>query len=180
MQQLQNILTNAANISLWEMAVLAYVITTAVSDIRWRKIPRAITTAAFLAGIAYHAFAGGVFWALAAGVIGFGLGIVFFRLGAIGGGDVKLITALGAMLGLDDWLVAMQVAIFTAALVALAQAIHEGRLRRTLANTFTAFRWVLSSGVQPHPEINVTNTSSLRAPFGVAAAIGVLIAVVRV
>jgi prepilin peptidase CpaA len=163
----------------WNAVVLAFALTAALGDARWRKIPRALTTAGLLAGLAFHIYTHDFFSSLAACLIAFAIGITFFQLGAIGGGDVKLITALGAMLGLNRWLFAMEVAVFVAAALAIVQAARRGLLKQTFLNIVETLRWVLSRGVQAHPVINVTNSAMLRAPFGVAAALGTLVAVIR-
>jgi prepilin peptidase CpaA len=169
-------------ISRADLVIVAFAITAAASDLRWRKIPRTLTVAGLMLGLGYHLLHGGKFefaWAMLAALVGFALGLTFFYLGAIGGGDVKLITALGALLGFSRWLLAMEVAIFAAALIGLVQAVRRGLLRQTLLNVLATLRWVLSRGVQPHPVINVGNSAMLRAPFGVAAAVGTLIAVMK-
>jgi prepilin peptidase CpaA len=117
--------------------------------------------------------------AVAAAFIGFAAGLALFQLGAIGGGDVKLIAALGAMLGLSHWVFAMEISIFASALIALTQAAVRGVLRQTLAGVVDLVRWLVSSGGKKHPLIHVANTAKLRAPFGAAAALGTIVAVWR-
>ncbi|HYG98781.1 MAG TPA: A24 family peptidase [Terriglobales bacterium] len=168
--------------TIWNAVVVAFALTAAMGDVRWRKIPRALTTAGLLAGVGFHLYAGGfngfALSALAC-LIGFAIGLTFFSLGAIGGGDVKLITALGAMLGLNRWLFAMEVAVIAAGVIALVQAWRTGRLRQTFANIAETLRWLIARGVRAHPVINVSNAAMLRAPFGVAAALGTVAAVIR-
>jgi len=165
--------------STWNAVVLAFAVTAAVGDIRWRKIPRALTTAGVIVGLLFHAVYGGFLTAALASVLGFVLGLAFFRLGAVGGGDVKLMTALGAMLGLKPWLFAMEVAILAAGVLALVQAVRAGRLRQTIRNMGETLRWVRTSGLQTHPVINASNPAMLRSPFGVAAAVGTFMAVIK-
>lgn len=168
--------------TIWNAVVIAFALTAAMGDIRWRKIPRALTTAGVVAGLAFHIFSGGLggFASSAlACIIGFAIGLTFFSLGAVGGGDVKLITALGAMLGLNRWLFAMEVAVIAAGVIALVQALRAGRLRQTFINIGHTLSWMFTRGVRAHPVINVSNTAMLRAPFGVAAALGTLVAVIR-
>lgn len=160
----------------WDAAVLAFVVTAAASDLRWRTIPRWLTLTGILCGFAYHAAFGGIITALVAAFLGFAAGLALFQLGAVGGGDVKLITALGAMLGLTHWIFAMEVAIFASALIALTQAAVRGSLRQTVAGVGDLARWLFTSGVKRHPTLHVANAATLRAPFGVAAAIGTLAA----
>lgn len=168
--------------TIWNAVVIAFALTAATGDIRWRKIPRALTTAGLVAGLGFHAFSGGLAGfassALAC-IIGFAIGLTFFSLGAVGGGDVKLITALGAMLGLSRWLFAMEIAVIAAGVIALIQALRAGRLRQTFINIGHTLSWMFTRGVRAHPVINVSNAAMLRAPFGVAAALGTLAAVIR-
>ena len=168
----------------WNALILAFVLTAAVGDIRLRKIPRLLTTAAVAAGLIFHLVHGGLGWefasALIATLIAFGVGLSFFQLGAIGGGDVKLITALGALLGLDRWILAMEVAVLVAALIGIVQAVRRGTLGQMLRNIGALLKWLAGrGGMTPHPTINVRNRAMLRAPFGVAAALGTLFAVFK-
>ncbi|XYH94746.1 prepilin peptidase [Sorangium sp. So ce1128] len=61
--------------------------------------------------------------------------IVLYRAGAIGGGDVKLLSALGAILGTRVGIEAELYAFVLAAVVAPARLAWEGRLLRVLGNT---------------------------------------------
>ena len=165
--------------TVWDALIIAFALTVAIGDVRWRKIPRVLTTAAVGLGLVFHLLHGGFLSAVAASLIGFGLGLSFFQLGAIGGGDVKLITAMGALLGFDRWLRAMEIAILAAAVIAIAQAIRRGVLRQTLRNVGELVRWLAGKGAVAHPLIQVKNEAMLRAPFGVAAALGTVIAIWR-
>ncbi len=163
---------------LWHAFVIAFVVTCAIGDARWRKIPRAFTTCGVIAGLAFHLWSGGLASAAAAAFLGFAVGLAFFQLGAIGGGDVKLMAALGALLGLQPWLVAMQIAVFVAALMAVAQIFRRGAWRQTLENMREILRALKAQGLRAHPVLHVKNAAMIRAPFGVAAACGTLFALV--
>ncbi len=162
---------------LWNAFVVAFALTCAIGDARWRKIPRTFTTCGVIAGLAFHFYTGSLASAAAASFLGFAVGLAFFQLGAIGGGDVKLMAALGALLGLQPWLVAMQIAVFVAALMAVAQIFRRGAWRQTLSNMGEILRALREQGLRAHPAINVRNAAMIRAPFGVAAACGTLFAV---
>jgi prepilin peptidase CpaA len=165
-------------ISLWDTFILAFAITAAVTDVLWGRIPRSITTLGLFIGLLFHMGRGGFLSALLAAFLGFVAGLLLFDVGAIGGGDVKLIAALGALLGLGRWASAMEFAIFAAALIAIAQALRRGVLRQTLRNISDLVRWIARQGRKPHPDIRVGGPGALGAPFGVAAAIGTLLTVV--
>lgn len=166
------------HLTIWHILVIAFALTAATGDVRFRKIPRAFTTAGLAAGLLFHVIYGGFASAAAATIVAFAIGVALFQLGAIGGGDVKLIVALGAMLGFKPWLFAMEMAVFTAGAMALVQVVHRGKVRQTLTNVGQTLRWVASRGAKAHPVINVNNPAMLRAPFGVAAAVGTVLAVV--
>ena len=164
---------------MWTAFVLAFSLLAAVSDVRSRKMPHAFTVLGIIVGIVFHAWRGELASALVASFLGFGLGLTLFRLGAIGGGDVKLITALGALLGFQSWLVAMEAAWLVAGIIALVQIARRRAFRQTLRNMGEILRGLRNNGLVAHPVINVRNQAMIRAPFGVAAAVGTLIAVVR-
>lgn len=87
-----------------------YMLTTAVAvsvfalitDLRSRKIPNALTFSAVTVGLVYHlATGGGTMLLQSAGgmLLGLALFMIPYLMGGMGAGDVKLIAALGAMLG---------------------------------------------------------------------------------
>lgn len=76
--------------------------TAAVLDLRTGRIPNLLTYPCLLAGLALGAISGGLGGlglALAAMLAGGGVFLAAFLIGAGGGGDVKLMAALGAITG---------------------------------------------------------------------------------
>jgi prepilin peptidase CpaA len=164
---------------MWNSFIIAFVVTTAIGDLLWRKIPRQFTAGAFAIGLVFHAFHGGFISSVLASMVATIIAVAFFRVGAIGGGDVKLIICLGAVLGISDWLVAMNIAVFCAALIALIQVASRRLFRQTATNIVELFRGFAAQGFRAHERIHVRNPLAVRAPFGVAAAVGTIVAVVR-
>lgn len=81
---------------------LLFVAVCVVSDVRTRRIPNLLTGPAMLGGFALNAWAFG--WSgVQASLTGFALAIALllapFAAGGIGGGDVKMMGAVGALLG---------------------------------------------------------------------------------
>lgn len=73
-----------------------------VNDIARREIANWIPAVALLAGFAWQIGRNGwigAWYALAGAATGFAVFIVFYLLGGMGGGDVKLMTGFGALLG---------------------------------------------------------------------------------
>ncbi len=164
---------------MWNMAILVFVVTAAICDVGWKKIPKALTVTGLIAGLIFHWFHGDALSAAGTALIGFVVGVALFSLGAIGGGDLKLIGALGAMLGFALWVRAMEMAIYMAAAMAVIQVIRHQAVRQTVSNMCVIVRWLFTSGWRAHPTINVNNPSLIRSPFGLSVAIGTAIAIWR-
>jgi prepilin peptidase CpaA len=74
----------------------------AISDLRWRRIPNALTLPAVILGISLHTLRSG--WeGLAFSLWGMAIGgsvlLFFYILGGMGAGDVKLMAGIGALAG---------------------------------------------------------------------------------
>lgn len=86
------------------IATLALVATAAIWDFREHRIPNWLTLSAIPAGIAWNVWAGGfagLQTSLAGFAVGFGILFILFATGGGGGGDVKLMGALGAWVGVQ-------------------------------------------------------------------------------
>jgi prepilin peptidase CpaA len=147
----------------------------AVTDLRSRRIPNLLTGPAILFGLMLHlALDGwhGLLYSLLAGLICGGIFVVFFLAGGMGAGDVKLITAIGCLAGLTN---SPSVLVFTAiagGVMGVAFALSRGQLKQTLFNVAALANHHRDAGLTPHPDLNVTNTSTLRLPYGLAIAAG--------
>ena len=110
----------------------------AVVDLRARRIPNWLTCSLALGGLAQswtwaHTVTPGQ---SALGFLaGFGVTFVFFGIGAMGGGDVKLMAALGAWLGPLPTVVVFAVAAVIGMAFVIGQAAVQGRLRALFRNS---------------------------------------------
>ena len=80
-----------------------------IDDLSRRRIANWIPLAALASGIAWQTAVGGWRGAIAAvlgAVAGFAVFLVFYVLGGMGGGDVKLMAGFGALIGIDHLLAA--------------------------------------------------------------------------
>ncbi len=105
-----------------EITALALGCCAVIDDLRRRTIANWLTGSGLLAGLVLATLAGGVrgfLLALGGAAAGFSLFWICYRLGGLGGGDLKLMAAFGALLG--------PAAILTAAvLAAIAGALLAG------------------------------------------------------
>lgn len=84
------------------IATLVLVATAAIWDFRQNRIPNWLTLSAIPAGIIWNTWMGGFLglqMSVAGFAVGFGMLFILFATGGGGGGDVKLMGALGAWVG---------------------------------------------------------------------------------
>ena len=92
-----------------------------VDDLRRRRIANWINVTGLLAGILYHAWtrgASGLLHSLGGAAVGFAVFLIFYCLGGMGAGDLKLAAAFGAILGPSGILLAALLAAPVGALIA--------------------------------------------------------------
>lgn len=110
----------------------------AASDFKTRRIPNWLNFAMILSGWIVSALgtgAVGVTDSLEATAIGFAIGFVLFVLGALRGGDVKLITGLGAWLGSAFLIKILIVEKVVGLVIVLVQCGTSGKLGMLFRNS---------------------------------------------
>lgn len=149
----------------------------AVSDLRCARIPNRLTYTALLAALPLRTALLGLA-GLKSGAIGIlvagGLFLLLFVLGAMGGGDMKLMAAVGAWVGSAQVMTLILAAALAGGVLAIARMILSKNVGQTLRSTMLLIHFRFTSGLQPHPEMNVQASESQRVPFGVAIAMGAL------
>ena len=112
----------------------------AVIDLRTRRIPNILTATMAAVGIGLAAAGLGRI-GLGAALLGCALGLAFMLpghiFGATGAGDVKLLAAVGTLLGPIGVAVAFMYTAILGGVLAVAVAVHRGRLQDTLQETAT-------------------------------------------
>jgi prepilin peptidase CpaA len=151
-----------------------------VTDVRSRRIPNVLTFGSAFAALIFHTVTAGSSGLLTA-LAGWGLGIAFFfppfALGGMGGGDVKLLGALGAWLGPG---LAMWVALYAGlagGVLALAAALATGYLRQALANLRLLLTHWSVAGVGRVDEITLEGSKGPRLAYAVPIFVGTLAAI---
>jgi prepilin peptidase CpaA len=117
---------------------LVLVALAAVIDWRSRRIPNWLNLLLLVIGLCQSLQAGGTIGlssALLGTVLGFGLLLPAFALGAMGGGDVKLLTAIGAWTGPIGVVVVLLLATLVGGAIAVTQAAQSGKLAALLRNS---------------------------------------------
>lgn len=150
----------------WLVAT-AVVAVAAVTDLRWGKVPNELTYGAALLGIGAAAVNAELGSALSGFGVALALSCLLYAMRSIGGGDVKLLAALGALIGYPVIWDVLFYSIVCGAALSLGVLIARGRLLETLRGLYYL---VVSLPVRGAPKI--VPAGDLRVPFAVAIAVG--------
>lgn len=145
------------------------------TDLRWTRIPNWLTFSAMGIGIVIHTWIGGQQGALSslAGMgVGMGLFVLPYACRTMGAGDVKLMAAIGALVGPSGAISVAALSVLAGGVYALgAMSYHWGLAATTKKLTFAAYG-AFPSGSPSH-------VGELRLPFklryGLAIAAGALL-----
>src|SRR5207249_5778196 len=129
--------------SLTVATVVIFVALCVIADVRTRRIPNAISGSAMLLGITLNtAFLGtaGLLDSLAG--LGITVGVLLwpFAMGGLGGGDVKMMAAIGALLGPRLALMGLGAGMIMGGAIMFWHLARRGRLREKVMATATMFR----------------------------------------
>ena len=163
-----------------EVVLLALVLGAAVYDVRYRRIPNWISVGGSAVGVALNAFLGppmfGWAFALKGLALGFGAYFVLYLLHAMGAGDVKMMAAVGSLVGWEDWI---GIFILTAILGGIA-AICLATMRKRLGKTLWNVGFILSELKSGRPaylgreELDVKSSKAVGLPHGAVIALATI------
>lgn len=160
-----------------QAALLALVLTAAVYDFRFRRIPNWLVVTGLGTGLALNTVLGG--WgglrlSLAGFGVGFGIYFLLYMVHAMGAGDVKLMGAVGSLVGMSNWFFLFAAAAITGGAAAIVLIVVKGRLRKTfwnmgfLLNELLHFR----APYMTRDELDVKSKTAVTLPHGVSIALG--------
>ncbi len=110
----------------------------AIEDVRARRIANWLSFSLLIAGIVSAAMGtGGVSLAASIGgaLAGFAIPFVLFAIGALGGGDVKLLAAVGAWVGPLGAIEVFAASAVVGLIIVLIQALVQGKLTQLVRNS---------------------------------------------
>ena len=150
------------------------------TDLRWSLIPNRLTFSAMGIGIVLHAGLGGlhgVMFSLAGLGVGLGLFLLPYVCRAIAAGDVKLMAAIGSIIGVTGALSVALLSVLVGGLYALGAMTYQWGVAATFRRlAFAAYGAIMTGGS--------TGMGDLQLPFklryGLAIATGTLLVVLGV
>jgi prepilin peptidase CpaA len=156
--------------------VLTMLLITAIyTDIRWLRIPNWLTFSAMGAGLVLHAWLDGMqgaLFSLAGLGVGMGLFVLPYICRAMGAGDVKLMAAIGSIIGVTGSLSVGLLSVLAGGLYALGAMTYQWGIAATSRRLAFAAYGALAAG-------GSTWTGDLQLPFklryGLAIAAGTLL-----
>jgi len=147
--------------------LLTALIISLVTDLKSRLILNKVTVPAMLLGFALN----GIFYGLPGlknSAIGFTLGFFLFIAFGMGGGDIKLMGAIGALKGWIFTLTSIMYIGLAGGFVAIIYLIWSGQFSKTLINTFNM--------VFKRSEFKKTEKERIYLPYGPMIFVGVILA----
>ena len=164
------------SIAWWPTLFVAIVAT--ITDLRSRRIPNWLVIPFFVAGMAACTVSGG--WpGLERSVLGAVTGAsalgIFWLLGGMGMGDVKLFAAIGAWIGPYQLVFAFLFMGLAGGVIALAWSIRGGFLNDSLSGTADLIFGLPKRGLRPHGTLALTNPDARKMPYAPAIAIGAIL-----
>ena len=166
-----------------ELILLPLVIGAAVYDMRYRRIPNWLNVTGVILGFAMNAWLivdgrpwPGLLFALKGMLLGFGAYFALYAIRAMGAGDVKLMAAVGALVGWEDWVGIFVVTAVIGGISAVIFSLVRGRLKNTLFNV--GFNLSEMKSGRPaylkNEELDVKSSKGLRQPHGAVIAVGTI------
>ena len=154
--------------------VIVLVVSAAIIDVRSQRIPNYLTMPGWGIGLMYHVLASGkdgLIFSLSGLILGICVLLLFYFLGGMGAGDVKLMGAIGALLGWEGVLKAFLFSALVGGLYSIAAMARAGVLRKFIKNICETFRdFFLTQSISYVP-LNC----KLKVCYGLPIAIGTVL-----
>ena len=153
-------------------------VTAAIFDVKFRKIPNILTLPTVVAGLAYHTwFSGfhGFLLSLGGAFLGMGFLIVFYLAGKMGAGDVKLMGAVGSVLGPTGVFNAFLFTAIVGGIYAIIILLYKGRFADSMSRMWQALKLTF---LTRSPTASDEKRTGPILCYGIAIAIGTSLSMV--
>jgi prepilin peptidase CpaA len=159
--------------------LISVVLSAGAADALWGRISNWITLPAMMVGPMLNTALAGL-GGLSSSLKGLGLGVILllgvYAIGAMGAGDVKLLGAIGGIVGPGEVLIIFALASLLGGLYAVVQSVYGFGVAETFRRTKTC---LTSYCLAPRLLSSVAARDPVTIRFGIVLAAGTLIAVSR-
>ena len=160
------------------VAAIAVAALACLTDLRTRRIPNWLTFGAAAVALAFHAWQGGVSGLLTSAggwALGVALFLPFFVLRGLGGGDVKLLAALGAWLGPKTVMFVALYSSLAGGVLAILLAAMSGYLGTAPANLkFMVTLW-WTTGPRPVEGLTLNSAAAPKLAYALPIFTGLVV-----
>jgi prepilin peptidase CpaA len=162
-----------------EVLLLIVVLAAAVYDVRYRRIPNWISVGGALLGLLSNSLmhhTAGLMFALAGLVLGFGLYFLLYLIRAMGAGDVKLMGAIGALVGWKAWVAVFVITAILGGIMAMILIILRKRVKKTFWNVAFLLNEMRHgrAAYATHEELDVHSPKAVGLPHGAVIAVSTI------
>jgi len=165
--------------TLLKFILIGIVLLAGVYDARYRKIPNWLSLSGLILGLGINTLLSG--WGgLGDAALGFGLAMLVYTplylIRGMGAGDVKLMAAIGAIVGPHDWLGIFIATALVGGVVSITAIIIKKRGRQTFLNLTVILSELLQfrRPAKADARLDVRNPSAFRMPHALNIAAGCL------
>jgi len=172
------VLRNATTLT--SAMVVAIAVTACVADVRSRRIPNLLTFGGALAALTFHTIVSGragLVTASGGWVTGVALFFAPFALGGMGGGDLKLVAALGAWVGPEQTVWIVLYTGVAGGIMALVVAAARGYLRQAVSNVWLLLSHWRVVGIRPLREVSLEGSNGPRLAYALPILVGTVLTI---
>ena len=162
---------------LLKIALICIVVAAGIYDLRFRKIPNWLNLSGMILGLGMNTLFFGLH-GLAAAALGLICAAMvylpLYLIRGMGAGDVKLMAAVGAIAGPQNWLGIFIATALFGGLVSLLLVVLRRRFQHTCLNLFFILSELSHLRVPSHGDarLDIHNPEALRLPHGALIATG--------
>jgi len=160
----------------FSLLALVLVVSAAVTDLRWHKIPNILTFPSMGLGLVGHGIAygwDGIVLSLGGWALGLLLLLGFYAMGGMAAGDVKLLAAVGSILGPENVFQVFLIATLLGGLYALGGMIQESGLQGMFRRVWAMLTTLLLTG-KVKGTLPDLQQSQMKLRYGLVIALGTI------
>lgn len=162
-----------------KVILIGLVLLAGVYDARYRKIPNWLSLSGLILGLGINILFSG--WeGLGVAALGFGLAMLVYTplylIRGMGAGDVKLMAAIGAIVGPHEWFGIFITTALVGGVVSLTAIIVKKRGHQTFLNLTVILSELLQfrRPAKTDARLDIRNPNALRMPHAINIAVGCL------